>query len=56
MNLTGNVFLCGRAIENNSRGFDGQLTELLLFDNSLTGEQIEALYWIGVRFLLSKVV
>ena len=48
MNLTGNIFLCGRARDNDSRGFDGQLTELLLFDASLTGEQIEALYWIGV--------
>lgn len=48
INLTGNIFLCGRDKGNDSRGFDGQLTELLLFDSSLTGEQVEALYWIGV--------
>ena len=41
-----NIYLCGRTARNNSRGFDGQLSELLIFDTSLTAEQIEGLYLI----------
>ena len=41
-----NIYLCGRTVRNNSRGFDGQLSELLIFDSSLTAEQIEGLYLI----------
>ncbi len=52
MDLTGNIFLCGRAKDNSSRGFDGQLTELLLFDDALSSQQIEALYWIAVSLHL----
>ena len=46
MMLDDNIYLCGRTIRNNSRGFDGQLAELLIFDASLTAAQIEGLYMI----------
>ena len=49
MNLTDNIYLCGRTRNNQSRGFDGLLAELLLFDTPLTKLQIEALYWIAVK-------
>ena len=46
MELTDNILLCGRSIQNASRGYDGQLAELLLFDDTLSAAQIEALYWL----------
>lgn len=42
--LDDNIYLCGRTLRNNSRGFDGQLAELLIFDTSLTADQINGLY------------
>lgn len=45
MELDGDIYLCGRTQRDSSRGFEGKLAELSLFDASLTAPQVEALYY-----------
>eukprot|EP00884_Botryococcus_braunii_P015271 jgi/Botrbrau1/2427/Bobra.0395s0049.1 len=47
MNLNGSIYLCGRSLGDQSRGYDGRLASLGLYNTYLTGDQIAALYDSG---------
>jgi hypothetical protein len=44
MNLNGSIFLCGRTLSDQARGYDGRLASLGLYNTYLTGDQIANLY------------
>lgn len=54
MDLDGEIFLCGRSSGDVTRGYEGLLAELSIFDSTLTASQIEALFYT-VRLGLAEI-
>lgn len=46
MNLTSEIALCGKNATDQSRGYDGQLSQLIFFNSSVSATQVDALYRI----------
>lgn len=44
MNLTGPIVLCGRSTNDTTRGYNGRLTHLALFDQAITPLEAYAIY------------
>ena len=44
MNLSGPIVLCGRSSNDTTRGYNGRLTHLALFDQAITPLEAYAIY------------
>lgn len=47
LNLDGSIFLCGRSLGDDARGYDGRLAGLGIYNTYLTDDIVDELYRSG---------